>query len=502
MRIFKSVINNWLLAVILLAAAPCASLIAAQSAATTESIRLASSFAAFEYGRFGVNNRLGGAQQLDMARLEELLTGSGSQWQTLHAYYQASVPILRTVINPGPGQTYNWAHLDQSVTGRAERNIRTLLILAPYNSRGTMPSDLESWKEFVKEVVNRYGGQSGGEVRYFALNNEPSVPGYWNDTAENYALLLRATAEAVKAADSAAMVVLGSMPADVVVNQPSQQDFFPTVLKYTYGDSTVAEDYFDIFDIHIYDKYSTFQSYVEFARSLMTRYKPMIMTETATGSDTTYGGGLDGQARDVVKRWVTAFSLGIEAATWQPFADHEPLGVPNPERFSKSGFLDVNLNPKPSYYTFGLMIRKLTRFSSLEKQDEGIFKFAFQDKEPVFVLWDDSGSGELDLSGQFGGGNVLITHIVEESGDSLAKTEIAPSGNIPVGRSPVFVESSRTGDPGDLDANGRVDIFDLLALLKVLGGTSDTGSADVNGDGTTDIFDLLALLKALRGGSG
>ncbi len=50
---------------------------------------------------------------------------------------------------------------------------------------------------------------------------------------------------------------------------------------------------------------------------------------------------------------------------------------------------------------------------------------------------------------------------------------------------------------GDVDGNDKVDIFDLLQLLKVLSGKSESPFADVNRDGKTDIFDLLALLKLL-----
>lgn len=56
------------------------------------------------------------------------------------------------------------------------------------------------------------------------------------------------------------------------------------------------------------------------------------------------------------------------------------------------------------------------------------------------------------------------------------------------------------GEPGDLDGNNKIDIFDLLFLLRVLGGTEPASAlSDVNGDGKTDIFDLLALLRILAG---
>jgi hypothetical protein len=59
---------------------------------------------------------------------------------------------------------------------------------------------------------------------------------------------------------------------------------------------------------------------------------------------------------------------------------------------------------------------------------------------------------------------------------------------------------------GDLNEDGKVDIFDLLALLKVLGsGSQPTGrqqviaNVDQSADGTVNIFDLLALLRVLSG---
>ena len=56
--------------------------------------------------------------------------------------------------------------------------------------------------------------------------------------------------------------------------------------------------------------------------------------------------------------------------------------------------------------------------------------------------------------------------------------------------------------PGDVDRNGKIDIFDVLTLLSVLTGKSTSTNSDVNLDGKTDIFDLLALLRLLRSPGG
>ena len=53
---------------------------------------------------------------------------------------------------------------------------------------------------------------------------------------------------------------------------------------------------------------------------------------------------------------------------------------------------------------------------------------------------------------------------------------------------------------GDVSGDGNVNIFDLLALIKVLSGRGTAeGAADVNGDGKTNIFDLLELIRTLAG---
>ncbi|MFC1537755.1 S8 family serine peptidase [Gemmatimonadota bacterium] len=54
---------------------------------------------------------------------------------------------------------------------------------------------------------------------------------------------------------------------------------------------------------------------------------------------------------------------------------------------------------------------------------------------------------------------------------------------------------------GDVDQNGKANIFDLLKLLRLLSGqdTSPSPCADLNGDLQLNIFDLLELLKILSG---
>ncbi|HLA40528.1 MAG TPA: dockerin type I repeat-containing protein, partial [Candidatus Glassbacteria bacterium] len=59
---------------------------------------------------------------------------------------------------------------------------------------------------------------------------------------------------------------------------------------------------------------------------------------------------------------------------------------------------------------------------------------------------------------------------------------------------------ARRQNPGDVNEDDRVDVFDLLALLQQIGGKAEkTRYADVDDNGRVDIFDLLGLLKLIAG---
>lgn len=57
---------------------------------------------------------------------------------------------------------------------------------------------------------------------------------------------------------------------------------------------------------------------------------------------------------------------------------------------------------------------------------------------------------------------------------------------------------------GDINEDGKVDIFDLLEMLKMLSNPQEKTErskqiADVDANGKNDIFDLLGMLKVLSG---
>ena len=74
---------------------------------------------------------------------------------------------------------------------------------------------------------------------------------------------------------------------------------------------------------------------------------------------------------------------------------------------------------------------------------------------------------------------------IEEYGNLLAQRLIETGGNFPA--------------RGDVNANGTVNIFDLLELIGALREDSPGWAADLNLDGRVNLFDLLELLRLLAG---
>lgn len=95
--------------------------------------------------------------------------------------------------------------------------------------------------------------------------------------------------------------------------------------------------------------------------------------------------------------------------------------------------------------------------------------------------------------GALSAGTVIDYYIVVQDNMNMVTL---PSGAPGVVNRLILAE--QTWRPGDMDNNNKIDVFDLLGLLKVLGGTQPaSGASDIDVNGKTDVFDLLALLRLL-----
>jgi len=119
------------------------------------------------------------------------------------------------------------------------------------------PDNVADFADFVRAVVSRYQGR----VRYYQLWNEPNIYPEWGSypiNPEGYVELLKAGAEAARAADPEVVLILGALAATINL-QPaapppanSLNDFLYLQRLYDAG----AAPYFDIVAVQGYGLYS------------------------------------------------------------------------------------------------------------------------------------------------------------------------------------------------------------------------------------------------------
>lgn len=174
-------------------------------------------------------------------------------------------------IEPQPGR-YDWsavdALLDQlqpgddlwvtvvSASRWATRQATDFLPASP-------PRDNAAYQMFVGALVSH----CRGIVRYWQCNNEPSNPGLWSGSAEDYATLASSFAQTVRNADPDARIVLGGCGFDVLsaTRDAPARIFFDEVLS-------KAPDSFDLFDIHLYDDPRRIPFHIGNAREMLVAH--------------------------------------------------------------------------------------------------------------------------------------------------------------------------------------------------------------------------------------
>ena len=131
---------------------------------------------------------------------------------------------------------------------------------------------------------------------------------------------------------------------------------------------------------------------------------------------------------------MVAFSQGVEKVFQWTLSDSKGARWPPTKEgeFSRfRGITDKNLNPKPIYSVYQLMISKLDGFEKAEKVGNGsnkLFGFLFKNRR-IFVAWNDSGANTLSL----GVGKVRIT-------DPFGTVTISSGRKLNVTTVPVFIE--------------------------------------------------------------
>jgi hypothetical protein len=209
-----------------------------------------------------------------------------------------------------------------------------------------------------------------------------------------------------------------------------------------------ANDSFDIANFHYYgyldgnfeerleERYDEFKAVLD--KHNIT--KPIWVTETSTSSDydsiISPGGTEEQQARDVVKRLVIFSAKGAEKVFWYSYGDHTTSDL-----FYGCSLVSWS-GPKPSYYTFKLLVDKIGFFENvtkLEGDNVWLFEFKNPDGSTVFVGWAKTPE-TINMTSYIDGEKVFVTHIIEDRASTEAETEIMQTNAIELTESPIFIE--------------------------------------------------------------
>jgi hypothetical protein len=180
----------------------------------------------------------------------------------------ARVYLTWNEVEPEPG-SFDWTAVD-ALLGQIEQGDEVWVTVVSASRWATSaatdflpaspPKDLAAYAGFVAALVIRCKDR----IRYWQCNNEPSNPGLWSGTAEQYAELAGAFAIAVRSADPGAQVVLGGCGFDVLSSPEdgAPRAFFSTVLSR-------ARSAFDLFALHLYDDPLKIPAHIEDVRAMM-----------------------------------------------------------------------------------------------------------------------------------------------------------------------------------------------------------------------------------------
>ncbi|HWA17416.1 MAG TPA: hypothetical protein VG757_00325 [Devosia sp.] len=180
----------------------------------------------------------------------------------------ARVYLTWNQLAPEPGR-YDWSALD-ALLEQVEPGDEIWLTVVSSSRWATkiatdfLPAsparDNANYELFLGALVAR----AAGRIRYWQCNNEPSNPGLWSGSAEDYAEQANIFAKVVHRLDRAAEVVLGGCGYDVLLSKPGSEPrkFFHTVLDR-------ARPAFDLFAVHLYDDPSRIAEHVAEVRMMM-----------------------------------------------------------------------------------------------------------------------------------------------------------------------------------------------------------------------------------------
>lgn len=305
---------------------------------------------------------------------------------------------------------------------------------------------LNEFSDFIKAAVERYDAdgiddaQGSPRITYWALDDEMDLyleefggemtPWRGWDAKNNkevvegetleYAKLLKSFYAAVKSADPGAKVVIGSLALST--------GYYDKIFEHLEALKDNSNDrFFDVFNYHSYGPYqaygqtaynsSTMQGGIgaQEIKTLLNKYGyggiETIITEVSTWSGVAPKEGAQTeaqQASNLFKRYVYSIANGVSRIYWTN------LKAKDGYLFGMGGLVE-NGNKKLAYYTYKLMVEKLSGFDQSDirivQEKDGVYIYKFiKNNKSIWVAWNDNEGQkkEIAISG-FKSGRAKLT---------------------------------------------------------------------------------------------
>lgn len=298
-------------------------------------------------------------------------------------------------VEPEPGK-WAWGPLDEQMKYLDEHKFAYGAILAgspkwnTADAPGSLPvNNLAGWSRYATELAKHVKGR----VRRFEVWNEPPNFTGKDQTPADYAKIVVASHDAVKAVDPTALVGLAAKSAHV--------SYLEQVIL------AGARDHFDYVVLHPYEvldgvaddagSESVYMHVVPTVRKMLAAQNPakagVPVVFTELGADAKKGA--DRQARALVKAYAMGVAQGVECVHWFEGRDGDsgPMGL-----------LDDKGRPRPAYTAMGQMIRHLGQhpaYLGWVLLNEKHYAFAFRGAaSTVLVAWASGGRPDVIDFGQ------------------------------------------------------------------------------------------------------
>lgn len=292
------------------------------------------------------------------------------------------------------------------------------------------PKDLSLYGEFCFQVVARYGNtkhpdevlltkdkKSGlGLAHYYEMWNEPDLNpksdaawGGWSAPLDQYYEMMRYGAEAVKKADPTAIVTTAGYAS-------MSPDVLNRLRTYKYPDGKCPLDFVELINVHYYSglvppeiatedgnagrvSSSTFTQNLEELAAWRDKYAsgmPIWMTETGYDSAGPFGTTEVVQAARLPRVVMLCLAYGIDKVLV-----YRESGS-TPSMHACSGLLRNDFTEKPSWFTFGTLVRQFKnvkgRAVRLPHPDENVWLLKWNDGgKSLLTAWTVNGTAKLGL---------------------------------------------------------------------------------------------------------